>query len=1291
MAYRFDSVALDGGLDFKTPASLVRPGHLRDALNYEIVDRTGYKRIDGIRRFDGSGYIQDDEVYYIRSNEASSVIPTQFRPYTLYTADRYGDTYPFGILFGAHQVSSTEKYLFFVGINKKYFPVAGDIVYAKETTPGTSVDFKNIQYAPRKWTDAATFSPTDWLGTSGATGKPVIAVNEAVDSPRNLASYIQRWGSGFYTNHSSYACGPQMLRAANASDVVYAAPPPIVGVHYHYDYALAVTDPLRMLITNLNFADQLYPGDTVTLEDGVSGIVVYSELLQGAWNGASTGDIAVMWYIQTSRDTQSSSAYRRFSRNGMFPISVSEKDGFVSRLGTSTAAFTTLSGVSDSQVVGSLDYLSNYVAAPNSCAILQKSWTEETSMKSGRIVAVTLSGTSAGTATTPPAVSFSGSGGTGATGYATINSSGKVDAVYMITEGRGYPSNTTVSFDFTNCGGASGIGTLVATVVLADWSDCGWQPYNTGWQVSFTGGNYPAPNIPKINRSNNITSQIAPGADADTGAESPKLVLTSLDTQGGSLYNWIPSTGNSYASSLVSSADSDGVQLKLDGAFTTTTINSGHIGFCAFDFADIPDYAIITGVEVVATADTSASFGAVPSYHQLTAYLFVSDNPDAAPLDRQERKLGDELSKSFGTTNPLSNTSLTFGGNGVLWGNTNLTWDVVKQRGFGVAVWLALAGGGTYTLDWRLDTISMKIYYKIASPTYYFVDGTGATDNIIEAQLVDVALTSGNFQEGTATGTFQLANVRVYQAGTTPKHNIRSGWDMYADDGLTTKVADISSNMSYNGLDTREQIDEVESYYQMISANFYGNEDWQAVYGVTGAGRAFSFDGNYFQRIFAIPLDVTDSVSKDKPRSLAVHRFRLALGYPSGSVLFSRQGDPTNFDGLQGAVEVGIGDRITGLAPLQGQYIAVFGQNTIHGLQGDDLQLTTLSASSGALEYSIVPIGNRVIYCSHQGIRFLDPSDKYGDFEGATLSTKIAPWLRPRLNKQDGSFSDRTSSCLLFAFPCRVKNQVRYWFKDGYQLVMTLVGGEEEPQFTLSKYYFNVALPSVAGDWSQAVCHTLDDTDTGLYLFDGWVPGCYSSNIKEDGTEIMLFAPDVKKAFITDQSWVQEQESVYTDAIDPRNYLPNGVFEMDKGWAMDDYRRWYPIPAYITTTHYWMDNPYQVHTIRKVRIEGAHKNLASLTMTTAKDYNDPIVTSTSVGSPGNLTIKTSGEIAEDYKSGSAMFNVAETDRVVTIRVDNCLYEDKGVTSNIPSQPLIMEPPHYLQLMLTQFQGGKADA
>src|ERR1044072_5430744 len=120
------AIVLDGGLDFRSTKSLLKPGTLSDCLNYEVVDHTGYKSINGFLRYDGSAYIQDENIFYLRSTSGTSVLNTSQVGKLLYVPGKYSKSYPFGILVAAHSVASNNNYVFYFRIDQRYEPEFGD-------------------------------------------------------------------------------------------------------------------------------------------------------------------------------------------------------------------------------------------------------------------------------------------------------------------------------------------------------------------------------------------------------------------------------------------------------------------------------------------------------------------------------------------------------------------------------------------------------------------------------------------------------------------------------------------------------------------------------------------------------------------------------------------------------------------------------------------------------------------------------------------------------------------------------------------------------------------------------------------------------------------------------------------------------------------------------------------------------------------------------------------------------------------------------------------------------------
>jgi len=67
VGYEFDAFPLNGGLDLISPKINAPKGSLLDCSNREVVDRIGYRRIDGFEPYDGRTSPAQSEFYYIES------------------------------------------------------------------------------------------------------------------------------------------------------------------------------------------------------------------------------------------------------------------------------------------------------------------------------------------------------------------------------------------------------------------------------------------------------------------------------------------------------------------------------------------------------------------------------------------------------------------------------------------------------------------------------------------------------------------------------------------------------------------------------------------------------------------------------------------------------------------------------------------------------------------------------------------------------------------------------------------------------------------------------------------------------------------------------------------------------------------------------------------------------------------------------------------------------------------------------------------------------------------------
>lgn len=349
----------------------------------------------------------------------------------------------------------------------------------------------------------------------------------------------------------------------------------------------------------------------------------------------------------------------------------------------------------------------------------------------------------------------------------------------------------------------------------------------------------------------------------------------------------------------------------------------------------------------------------------------------------------------------------------------------------------------------NLDKLRIQVYFDPGSVEYYFVSPDQT--KVIKGKLVHFCVDKGDFRTGDAEGTLQFEYVLELKDGT--QKYIGPDWTIHSEYPPTdaNRIADVvpselndTVGMDYNGLPTQAEIVANNSRYEFISHNFYGDKDWDAIYGVNGVDKAFSYNGDWFYKICTIP-----DAEKDKPRHVAHHHQHLALGFED-RVDISVVGQPYNYSGFDGASSWAIGDKVTGLLPLSGTILGIFANRSIWGLSGttvDNFATQVLVPAIGAIEYTIVDMGYPV-YANAYGIYTLAQTQQYGDYLGTPMSVDVSPWLRPRLIKAGNS-----AIGTVVAWPVRSKNQYKLCFKDGYILTMTINAGQQAaPTFSRQRY-----------------------------------------------------------------------------------------------------------------------------------------------------------------------------------------------------------------------------------------------
>lgn len=214
----------------------------------------------------------------------------------------------------------------------------------------------------------------------------------------------------------------------------------------------------------------------------------------------------------------------------------------------------------------------------------------------------------------------------------------------------------------------------------------------------------------------------------------------------------------------------------------------------------------------------------------------------------------------------------------------------------------------------------------------------------------------------------------------------------------------------------------------LVEYNFSGAAAAKKLYGVTGIGKAFAFDGSAFTAI-------TTGMSSDTPTRIAIHKNRLFLAF-GASLQFSTAADPTTWSPVTGAGEISMGEPITAMGTVVGSDAASAllvgtdkGVAVLYGDTSSNFNLVWMNREmgmrAGSLQIMATPL-----FVNDYGVTSLAASQSFGNFEMATISQAVQRFLRPRLQRV-------TCSVLV-----RSKNQYRVFFDDGTGLFFTFKGSK---------------------------------------------------------------------------------------------------------------------------------------------------------------------------------------------------------------------------------------------------------
>lgn len=303
------------------------------------------------------------------------------------------------------------------------------------------------------------------------------------------------------------------------------------------------------------------------------------------------------------------------------------------------------------------------------------------------------------------------------------------------------------------------------------------------------------------------------------------------------------------------------------------------------------------------------------------------------------------------------------------------------------------------TAGWVAQDLGYKLAFTAGSAEFSPGETITGGTSTKTAEVRKVILQSGTWGAGTAAGYLTIYDpTGAFGAAET----ITS-----AGGSATTSGTQVANTLPAGGR------------YEHRIHNFFGNEDTRAAYVCNGVGRAFEWDGESFTYIIT-------GMSTDTPEHIDIHKGQLFLYFDGGSVQNSSPDGPFSWSVVLGANEIGVGEDVSGSLSFIEDALIIYTRNSTSVLYGstvDDFVLKTLSPNTGALPWTIQKIGD-LVCLDDRGITTLTAAQTYGNFEDASISSKIQPMLESLIQQACASVT------------VKKKNQYRLFFDDGTGIVV---------------------------------------------------------------------------------------------------------------------------------------------------------------------------------------------------------------------------------------------------------------
>lgn len=231
--------------------------------------------------------------------------------------------------------------------------------------------------------------------------------------------------------------------------------------------------------------------------------------------------------------------------------------------------------------------------------------------------------------------------------------------------------------------------------------------------------------------------------------------------------------------------------------------------------------------------------------------------------------------------------------------------------------------------------------------------------------------------------------------------------------------------------------------YEFIVHNFYGNVASERLYGASGVGPAFEWDGTTFAEVrTGLPSNL------EKPTFIAEFRFALWLGYVQGSWQYSALGNPLGWNAaLDGNGEIAIGDVPTGAASTASALV-LFSKSRRDYITGtgdatnDPFRPVVIGTDAGAVAYTPV-LADTPYYMETGAIRKITQADTLGGWRTGSVSELVEPlW---QLWKRNGVTP-------VGSLRIRGRDIMRFFMSD--KTGVSVYIGRKQPEITTFEYPF---------------------------------------------------------------------------------------------------------------------------------------------------------------------------------------------------------------------------------------------